>query len=479
MRKFGINPEGQIPAETTRELDQSNLQAIEDWLSYFKTVADIKEADAELMQQHLMKLYREEWSAFFTKPADAHEPVSILTSEQISQIQQAIDLWRKKETREKQESEQRTFGERIHLNNITTILEKTGLFSRQETELIAGYYLHDSRHIGTDLHFIGLLCRDTHPVESDSTQPYDQTYAVDEQSRRQFEFQLENFALVAHMSAYSEEWLRQIIIERTKERLGSSKPGNQPTLKKDLSEKTITTDPIKQIALPTALVLQRRFFRENYEIVLNPSTDRELQAPSIVIKTKLENLNIPVNPAILTSLVYNLAKNAAKANQSAKYNNPESNNAHTIEIKINEDKKGWNLIVSDTGVGLKTDALLKQAGLMVQQATKEELQAYEKISAKKTVAVLQNWVREKNPLEIRKLNLGQIWDLAKLPRLSGFGLEGNRESSGLGLYGAEYLVKEFKGYVAGANRYDRGAIFVIRIPKNQEVKPSAVSGSTG
>ena len=419
------------------------------------------------MQQDLMAKYQKVWSNFFTKPGDSDEAVTVLTGEQISQIKQAMESWHEKQTRERQQAEQQIFGEKIYVENIITALDKTGLFSRGELDLIANFYTHDSRHVSTDLHFIGLLCKDQHHPETGST------YNVDKQSQRQFEFQLQNFVLMANMSTYPEKWLYQLIVQRTRERLGAQVLTDSPELETKLERKRNTTDALNEIALPVALALQRRFIKGSYEIAINPQAGSEPKTSVIIIRTNLKSKEIPIDPAILTSLIYNLAKNAAKAIWAYKIDNPKDEKPYKIEIELNEDANGWSFVVADTGIGLETDSLLKQAGWAVERATSEELKIYENIAGKQAIRILQDWVSKNNSLRARNLKLGQVWDFAKLPRLSGFDKRGIRESSGFGLYGADYLAKNYGGDIVGANRFDQGAVFVIRIPKNQKVETKA------
>jgi signal transduction histidine kinase len=211
---------------------------------------------------------------------------------------------------------------------------------------------------------------------------------------------------------------------------------------------------------------------QGYEILINPQSN-EVQANTVIIKTHLQSEKIPVNPAILTSLIYNLTKNAGKAIQAYKSRNPGDTKVCKIEIEINEDEKGWNFVVADTGIGLETDALLQQAGTAVRHAAPHELEIYKNISGKRAIKILQDWTSKDKSLQARDLKLGQVWDFAKLPRLSGFDKDGIRESSGFGLYGADHLAKNYGGDIVGANRFGQGAVFVIRIPKSEKLEALA------
>lgn len=80
--------------------------------------------------------------------------------------------------------------------------------------------------------------------------------------------------------------------------------------------------------------------------------------------------------------------------------------------------------------------------------------------------VVEQW--EENPYGLRKLNVGDVMDLAGLARASGFaGKEELRSmSSGMGLWGVQYLVDKMGGSVLYTNTLKQGALFTIILPNH-------------
>lgn len=460
MRKPEQNIELHPSIEAVKELSKENLEAIESWLGYLKALAEAKESQAEPMQKDLLERYEATWKIFLTNPEKPNERDAVVSREQIVQIKQAFDDWHKKVVEVKAEAQQKKFGEMLHIANIKKFLEKTGLFSAEETVLISGFYLHDTAHINTDgEHFPSILFRQINLEPS--------TYTISKQTRDQFEQQLENLASSVRFSAYPDRWLYELIAQRTRERIGAREKTDNPQLAGQLEARRKTFDAPNDIALPIALALQRRFIKENYEITVNPPVGSEPKGSVIIVRINLKSQEIPVDSAILSSLVYNLAKNAGKAIQTLRKRNPQEARLSQIEIEINEGIKSWSFVVTDSGSGMETDAILQKAGWMVKKATPEELTMYKNIVGEKTIKILQDWIQKRTSTRVRLLTLGKVWDLAKLPKLSGFNDQGVRDSSGFGLYGADYVAKNYNGTIAGANCFGKGAIFVVEIPKNK------------
>lgn len=448
-----------------RELSSENLKAIVQWLKYLDALGDKIESDAPSLEQAVKAAYQA------NKPQIAqNERGEFEISRTIMQnIAEPVRQWRGKnflEYKIKQQNEQ--FKNRVYLETIKNELQKLGLFSSNELIDLISFYLHDSNHLSADWNF-GAVLYQKKSKKTDNSENPDILYFVAPERMAIFEDEINNFALLTKFSAFPQRFLKAIIVKRL---LSLKKPAELPEDLKTLAQVQETTPNVAaEIAYPIALNIRRRGFGNMVlPIHINPKTQPEGDA--IIIRHPERALSAEINPAILTSIIYNLVKNSQKALAQARDKHPEDKTPCQINIELSEHENGWNFVVTDTGTGIDTDKILQIVGTILKNLPPENQRQYEALMGEQVYQIMQSWVSQTDRLAARGLTLGQVWDFTKLPRLSGFG-ETSGFSSGTGLYGADYLVRDYRGQVVAANLHPSGAIFSVYLPKKPKVLAKA------
>jgi len=186
------------------------------------------------------------------------------------------------------------------------------------------------------------------------------------------------------------------------------------------------------------------------------------------------------------AMIYNLAKNAAKANVQIHYQEEDQalsklynlgdklEHPRHIYLKIRETGKRIIISVRDLACGMSMDEALKRMhDAIVEQLedkTPDEIrksQWYCNIRrqiGQQQAELLITWPRESEAL--RKIKVGTIFDCQFV---AGFG-KGywrlNSNTSGLGLWGVRYVTETLGGTVMATNSFEGGAEFTISLPKN-------------
>jgi len=122
--------------------------------------------------------------------------------------------------------------------------------------------------------------------------------------------------------------------------------------------------------------------------------------------------------------------------------------------------------VADCGCGLDLDNLLT--------ATRK-LYAEGLLRAKDSESIyraMQKW--SGNDYAVRDLSIGEVFDMAFLPRVSGFSADPRfGPSSGLGLWGLRVLMDRLGGVILPTNRYEGGALFTVVVPRRVNSVPGS------
>jgi len=249
---------------------------------------------------------------------------------------------------------------------------------------------------------------------------------------------------------------------------------------------------LQKLVYVIARSIQLRQFQDDY--VLTTPKDRQEDRNEIILN--LNESSLETNPGMIWSIIYNLMKNASKELSCS--NNRDKNKSgisvgrptHDLRRRIEEGElpqapiklyvKTEELVepdltlihVADSGKGLQLDEIMNSLKAII-----ENEMLHETDLKKRVKKILASW--QKNPFAIRALRLGEVLDMAGIARLSGFAtryrLRGQM-SSGMGLWGAEYLSSKMGGEIIYTNTVDGGAMFTVIVP-NHYLRESG--GGTG
>lgn len=241
------------------------------------------------------------------------------------------------------------------------------------------------------------------------------------------------------------------------------------------------------IIIPIAQLLRMRYGVHDYALVTQEPEDKN--SNYIQIQSPTSTQPIRMNYGILTSVIYNLAKNAIKATDAdmrrqtgeatyeryplyvrygyqrrgATVTSDTQLTGYNIGFGIESTKKALKIIVSDFGVGIDTDQIIKHAAMIIQHAPAPITTLTSRFIKESTLRTLVNWSNGED-FALRVLKLGQVWDLLGLPRLSGFNATGMEDSSGLGLWGIAHLIGEHGGKLEVTKRSTKGTSFRVSLP---------------
>lgn len=223
---------------------------------------------------------------------------------------------------------------------------------------------------------------------------------------------------------------------------------------------------------------QFRFMCDDY-VVTTPK-NRNQSRNELVIDGN--GIALRTVPGMLWSVFYNLIKNACKelsSEKEYKYDQKEETlpnlpiyrrskglpplDKKCVHVRAEKlDQEGVILIhIADSGDGLSVDEIMKS----IRGLIKEDLLQESGLN-RSAERILSKW--DANPFAVRRFKLGQVYDLAGVARASGFS---TRErlgglSSGMGLWGINFLMKNMGGRILYSNSLDGGAMFTIVIPED-------------
>jgi signal transduction histidine kinase len=236
-----------------------------------------------------------------------------------------------------------------------------------------------------------------------------------------------------------------------------------------------------------AYILHGCFMNNDYELLANPRSIPEEIRNRIIVRIP-EDLVLTCNKEMLFSILYNLAKNAAKANSRyhAEHDDVSLDNQYfkggrlkkpcSIYLDTREDDDNIFFLVGDEGNGLSIDNSLQriheQLRSMLSKSSVQEVRASEwfwnvcRVLGSEQAEYLIAW--PERPMALRGLTVGSLFDLHFL---AGFGLEPwgllGTITSGMGLWGVRYFTERLGGTVMGTNKFEGGALFSLSIPKDQ------------
>ena len=221
--------------------------------------------------------------------------------------------------------------------------------------------------------------------------------------------------------------------------------------------------------------LQVRFVFDDF--ALSTPENRQLDRNEMVADIE-EGLSLKTNPGMFFQLLFCLEKNAGKEmsveegiksddcispleGRSCLGELPKTPNKLHVKVHSIKDRNVTVVHVMDSGDGLRADEILDSIKELLNEGLIEESDL--KGSVRK---VLTKW--KDNPFAVRTLKLGDVYDMAALARVSGFltRMRGAGESSGMGLWGLQFLMKTMGAQAIYTNTVDAGALFTLIIPND-------------
>jgi signal transduction histidine kinase len=237
---------------------------------------------------------------------------------------------------------------------------------------------------------------------------------------------------------------------------------------------------LSELFMAIASLIQARFIREDFQFV--SGNERPDPARNCIIIRVPDNLTLHTNKSMLFSIVYNLAKNAAKA-MLERHNNEGDialsrlqgypNSPRAIIIEAQELHNDLNISVIDEGIGLSLDKAL--------QATRNTLRSLSQLPWPEVVRseLYQSLLAAVGETELKLLlawpssdaalgnaQVKTILSTAVVAGLSGSIPDLESINSGMGLWSVRYFIERLKGNIAAINRYNGGAIFSLTLPKS-------------
>lgn len=218
--------------------------------------------------------------------------------------------------------------------------------------------------------------------------------------------------------------------------------------------------------------IQTRFVFDQFQ--LTTPTTRRPELNEIILNAQPGVLT--TNAGMMWSVLYNLIKNAAKElSYERKDFDPKDNESPLdrairgetplspvkigVSMETLEEIDVTLIHITDTGNGLKADEILESLRKILSRELIESSDL--RASVKKA---LRQW--EVNPYVIRTLKMGDIYDFAGLARASGFANRVDSPSSGMGLWGVNYLTQSMGAEIIYTNTYEGGAMFTLVLPNH-------------
>lgn len=393
-------------------------------------------------------------------------------------------------------------------------MERIAFLPKSERNLLIGFYLHDRYYAYPRSQLMGrLLTQGEKVMDETGKEIAVKIFPQDFEHMRDF---ANNFEGLVGLSRFPHDFFAAIIQQNINERvdavLNEIQSSDQQYLSelfkgdKELQEQTLQQvrnkltaeideediDVVHDIVLPIARLLRMRYVEHDYAFGLDKESEND--SNSIWAKVPLRSQFLRMNYGMLTSIVYNLAKNAVKAtdydmrtragkedmyerypfivrygSKSTDHGNATSKEplvGYSIGFEVKGSKKNIILTISDTGIGLKTDEIMQTAAGIIRNTPDAVSRLASAFIDKNTIRVLTHWANGED-FAARMLQLGEVWDLLGLPRLSGFDAAGITESSGMGLWGIGYMVAKKNGTLAITNRFGKGASFRVALPNHR------------
>lgn len=217
-----------------------------------------------------------------------------------------------------------------------------------------------------------------------------------------------------------------------------------------------------------AKMAQMRFVFDDY--ALATPDNRSPERNEIVID--LSSADLETNPGMIWSVLYNLVKNACKelscsesdedTHLERRFRGELPSKPIKLYLKVDHlSKQGITIVhVVDSGEGLSVDEIMNSMKEILKDGLVDDSNLKPSV-----VNIVNAW--KDNPFVVRALRLGDVYDLAGVARVSGFvtrdRLQGQM-SSGMGLWGVNYLTNKMGGQIIYTNTVQGGAMFTLLVP---------------
>lgn len=239
------------------------------------------------------------------------------------------------------------------------------------------------------------------------------------------------------------------------------------------SPSEVETIDLQRVLFTIGRLLQLRFVFDDY--ALASPDDRRKDRNEIVLD--LSPSSLETNPGMIWSVLYNLMKNAAKE-LACENRKLESSKDSDLGLRIVQGKlpaqpkqlyiktevleeQGVTLIhVIDSGKGLDIGEIMNSIKEIIVKGLDKDAGL-----RKSAYRILEEWKR--NPFAVRAFRMGDVYDLAGVARASGFVTRdrlNEQLSSGLGLWGVNYLTTMMGGQIIYTNTAQGGAMFTLILP---------------
>ncbi|MDP2749917.1 MAG: ATP-binding protein [Nanoarchaeota archaeon] len=208
----------------------------------------------------------------------------------------------------------------------------------------------------------------------------------------------------------------------------------------------------KQLAKEIAITLKFRNYFMEYAIVDSFSkTDKN------EICLDVEDFELKGNSGCVWSIMYNLSKNSIKKFEEEAEGKHDQNKKVFIQA-YEAPRDSYVITVGDNGSGIDFNKMKK---LMIDTIKEKGIDSlvFPNNSSKKRVRAWQD-----SPYKYGDMKISDITDIAFMARMSGFD-NSTHFSSGLGLYGLQYLTKELGGKMLYGETKDGSPLFTIILPK--------------
>lgn len=238
-----------------------------------------------------------------------------------------------------------------------------------------------------------------------------------------------------------------------------------------------------QVLERIAFLIKGRFAVDDYNLLVNPKNiDKTTPVNRLIVRGD-ECLTVNTSEAMIFSVIYNLAKNAAKANAikhwedhdqalvKAYDNKGDVAHPRSLGLIVKENEDSVSFSVSDDANGLSLDGSLQRIHEELSRQIKQyggnirESEWYWNL--RRTLGdqaeLIIAW--PSNPYALREVTVGSIMDCQFILAFSGVSWELRTFTSGMGLWGVRYLTERLGGTVIGTNKFEGGALFTVNIPK--------------
>ncbi|MBI4064887.1 hypothetical protein HY409_00755 [Candidatus Gottesmanbacteria bacterium] len=233
-----------------------------------------------------------------------------------------------------------------------------------------------------------------------------------------------------------------------------------------------------------AIMIKGRFSPDDYDILINKEAQSDDSKNYILVNCS-PDLFIQANKPMIFAIIYNLVKNAAKANGEKHYDQNDQaltklykslgplEHPMNLELTIEDNGDYLVLSVGDQADGLSLDKSLKRlheefirrlSEQGIEQLSQSEwYRNLRRAFGDEQTEILFAW--PKNPYALRMLHVGTILDAQFVAGFAPDTWEIRSVTSGTGLWGVRYITERLGGVVLATNKFEGGALFSVMITK--------------